>query len=80
MVLRRGHEPGGLAVAEREAGGLGARHVGFDDAGVARGAEGFGGHDLIDGVDGFLGGGGEEDPLAGGEAGGFDHLAVGGGE
>lgn len=78
MILRRRHEHDSLAIAKGETGCFRAGHEGFNDAGVAGGAEGFVGHDFVYCGDRFGLGCGEEDSLSGGEAGGFDYLVIGG--
>ena len=72
MVLGADHRVDGLAVGEGQEGCLLAFHEFFDDDAAAGFAEGGIVHDLVDGIEGFFEGHGDDDAFASGEAVGFD--------
>jgi hypothetical protein len=76
VVLARGEDEHGFAVEEGEDGGLGAFELLFDDDGRAGVSEGPFDHDGLEGGEGFVGGGGDDDALALGEPGGLDDVEV----
>ena len=76
VILCRGHKYGRLPIAKGKTGCFRSAHVGFNDAGVARGTKGLIAHDFLDCRHSFLESSGKEYALPGGKAGCLDNLTI----